>query len=259
MGQFFDCIYAAKGERLNYGKRLEIYNRIDNFIKESKFTIQGKDDENKAVIVHIRPADINILWYIIVKLMDENGYCCTKSQEQIAKALNLSEKYVCRRIGELTKAGFIYKTQRYREKLSTNTYDDGDKTVKCVKTLRHKLGYHLTPNLINRIFDALKKKINQLANVDLKDRVKTILFTTTSIIRHFFNGKKTIEINPVHEAKIKAKQREDAQKQDFINDYKNTQYNNTANKPEHEKSTLDKALSQGLALFRSIKPTTQGA
>lgn len=257
MGQFFDCIYAAKGERLNYGKRLAIYHKIDNFIRENKFIIQGKDDKTQAVIIHIKPADLNILWYVIVKMMDENGYCCTKSQSQIATALNLSEKYVCKRIGELTKAGFIYKTQRYRAKLSQNTYDDGETTVKCVKTLRHKLGYHLTPNLKDRIFDALKKKINQLQSIDLKDRVKTILFTATSIIRYFFNGKKTIEINPVHEAKMKAKQRENAQKQDFIDDYKQKQYAKTADKPDNEKSMLDKALSAGLALFRKTNPQPQ--
>ena len=248
MGGFFARQFAESDNNLNYGKRVKIFKEISHFISENNFT--SKTPQNK--IIKHTAADITILNHIIVKCMDTKGYSEKTSQAQIAKATGLHEKYVCIVIKRLEEAGFIYKTQRYRKKPSENVYykPNGQREiVKCEKTLRHKLGYHLTPNILNRIYTAIKNKLKFLAPTDLTQKVKTILFTRTEIIRHFFSGKKTIEINPVYEALMKKQRREEAEKQL----YKEKQFAKTYNKPEHEKSPLDKVLSYGLELFKKTK------
>ena len=149
---------------LSYKKRLAIVNDIINFIYANKK--QSKCVKTGDIITHTE-ADISTIRHIVLNCMDKTGYSCKFDQQAIANALGYSRTYICDVIKRLEQAGFIYKTQRYRDAKSINKYDNGKKIIPCIKSLRTTLGYHLAPNLRNRIFEAISNKVNQLkpANV----------------------------------------------------------------------------------------------
>ena len=187
-------------------------NDIINFIYANKK--QSKCVKTGDIITHTE-ADISTIRHIVLNCMDKTGYSCKFDQQAIANALGYSRTYICDVIKRLEQAGFIYKTQRYRDAKSINKYDNGKKIIPCIKSLRTTLGYHLAPNLRNRIFEAISNKVNQLKPANLINRVRSIFFSKTKIVRNFFSGKREIEYITPREAIERKKQLLEKEVQEF--------------------------------------------
>jgi hypothetical protein len=170
-------------EKAKYYNKIPLKKRL-LMIETLNHLIYKNNNQLQAIcgtIIRITLTDTLTLRAVFIDFMNEDTGLCIPKQQTIADKIGKTREAVNKSIQKWVKLGVLGTIARYRYQKTQNQHSE------CEAPKRVASLYFIKGNLLSRISDAIKNKLNRLENI-FKEKVKTILFKTNTIIKKFYDG-----------------------------------------------------------------------